>query len=319
MPGRVASAAKWAGAVLPEHVNARACPTANPPDKPPRRWPPRWALAFPAKFARPGPEPPRGPAKGRASAWFGRGEALRARGRRRPGDPLRLAHGEGGAGKPGAQIPSPARDGECRAPPRRSRGALPRPPESCGPTRSRRWSGRRPCIRDSTPKPTPCPRPTIEDLDPHGIVLVLDQITDPHNVGAILRTAAALRVAAVVTTARHSPEATGVLANPPPARSNMCRSSPCRISPARSSAERARLPAGRARQRGRDRPRRVAPLRAPLALVLGAEGKGLRQLTRTTCDRVARLDLPGRIKSLNVSNATALALYIATGRLAAAQ
>ena len=76
-----------------------------------------------------------------------------------------------------------------------------------------------------------------------------------------------------------------------------------------------RLPGGRARLRAASTISPRLPLRAPLALVLGAEGKGLRQLTKETCDHVARLDLPGAIKSLNVSNAAALALYVASRRL----
>lgn len=161
----------------------------------------------------------------------------------------------------------------------------------------------------------PLPSPDIKDMPRDGIVLVLDQITDPHNVGAILRSAAAFAVKAVVTTARHSPEATGVLAKsasgalelvPMVSVQNLARA----LTQMKDSGF---MTVG-LDSAGADNLSNVA-LQAPLALVLGAEGKGLRQLTRETCGIVARMDMPGEIKSLNVSNATALALYIGATRL----
>jgi 23S rRNA (guanosine2251-2'-O)-methyltransferase len=164
----------------------------------------------------------------------------------------------------------------------------------------------------------PLPSPALEDIAPAGMVLVLDQITDPHNVGAIARSAAAFAVSAIVTTARHSPEATGVLAKsasgaleyvPLVTVTNLARA-------LAALKERGYLVVGLDSSGTVDFA--AAALRSPLALVLGAEGKGLRQLTLATCDQVARLDVPGKIKSLNVSNAAALALYLASQRIAAA-
>ena len=157
----------------------------------------------------------------------------------------------------------------------------------------------------------PLDAPGVEELR-EGVVLALDQVTDPHNVGAVLRSAAAFAVTAIMTTARHSPEATGVLAK---SASGALEHVP--IVTVRNLAQ--GLEALRANgfrlvglDSAGDGDLAVADLQHPLVLVLGAEGKGLRQLTRATCDAVARLDLPGAIKSLNVSNAAALALYIAT-------
>jgi 23S rRNA (guanosine2251-2'-O)-methyltransferase len=163
----------------------------------------------------------------------------------------------------------------------------------------------------------PLPSPDIDDLEPHGLILVLDQITDPHNVGAILRTAAAFAVTAIITTLRHSPEATGVLAK---AASGALEYVPIIAVPNLHRALTA-LKEKNVFVVGLDSTGDVdlaaLKLSAPLALVLGAEGKGLRQLTRATCDQVARLALPGKLKSLNVSNATALALHVAAGQIAA--
>jgi 23S rRNA (guanosine2251-2'-O)-methyltransferase len=161
----------------------------------------------------------------------------------------------------------------------------------------------------------PLPSPAIAALPAQGIVLVLDQITDPHNVGAIFRSAAAFAATAMVTTERHSPDAAGALAK---AASGAIELVPLVTvqNLARGLAElreRGFLLVGLDSEGEADLA--DLPLRAPLALVLGAEGKGLRQLTRETCDNLARIDVPGEIKSLNVSNAAALSLYVASRAL----
>ena len=155
----------------------------------------------------------------------------------------------------------------------------------------------------------------LDDLPQDGMVLVLDQITDPHNVGAILRSAAAFKVNAVITTARHSPEATGVLAK---SASGALELVPIIAVPNLARAltqlnDQGFMTVGLDSEGAENIS--AVPLSAPLALVLGAEGQGLRRLTRETCNVVARLDMPGEIKSLNVSNAAVLALYIGASKL----
>jgi len=162
----------------------------------------------------------------------------------------------------------------------------------------------------------PLPEADIADIEQKsGVILLLDQITDPHNVGAILRTAAAYNVDAIIVTERHSPEFSGTLAKS-----------------ASGALEHVTIVSvvnlARAMDELRERGYALVGLDSdgsasledmtlsrPIALALGAEGKGLRRLTRERCDAVARLDMPGPIKSLNVSNACVAALTILRLRL----
>ena len=163
----------------------------------------------------------------------------------------------------------------------------------------------------------PLPAVALDEITAKsGVILVLDQITDPHNVGAILRSAAAYEVDALVTTERHAPDFSGVLAK---AASGGLEHVPIVqvVNLARTLEELKDLGYLRV---GLDSdaplPLAAAPLTRPLALVLGGEGKGMRRLTRENCDLVVRLEMPGAIKSLNVSTACAVALTIARMKLA---
>jgi 23S rRNA (guanosine2251-2'-O)-methyltransferase len=144
-----------------------------------------------------------------------------------------------------------------------------------------------------------------------GVVIVLDQITDPHNVGAILRTAAAFGVDALVTTERHAPEMAGIVAK---AASGGLEHVDI-VSVVNLARALEQLGDMGYLRIGLDSegPAQFADVaaRRPLALALGGEGKGLRRLTKENCDGLARLDMPGAIKSLNVSNACAVALTLA--------
>jgi len=147
------------------------------------------------------------------------------------------------------------------------------------------------------------------------LLVVLDQVTDPHNVGAIVRSAAAFGAGGVVTTGRHAPAEGAVLAKS--ASGGLEHVPLVRVVNLSRALE--ELGAAGFTRIGLDSagstPLEEAVEGTRIALVLGAEGKGLRRATREACDAVARLEMPGAIQSLNVSNAAVLALYLARRHL----
>lgn len=157
----------------------------------------------------------------------------------------------------------------------------------------------------------PLPAYGAEHLKGARLVLALDQVTDPHNVGAILRSAVALDADAVVTTERHAPEEGPVLAKSASGALDMVKHVRVK-NMARFVAE--------MKDKGfgcialdSDGPASLedTAFTDKTVLVLGSEGKGVRQGVREACGLLARLDMPGEIRSLNVSNAAVLSLYVA--------
>ena len=144
-----------------------------------------------------------------------------------------------------------------------------------------------------------------------GPLLVLDQVTDPHNVGAIMRSAAVFGAAGMVMTRRHSPPLSGALAK---TASGALEHVPVALVGNLAQAMAAMRDAhvrligldGEASDLIDDE-----PFTGATALVLGAEGRGLRRLTRDLCDGLCRIGAAGGLASLNVSNAAAVALYAA--------
>lgn len=163
------------------------------------------------------------------------------------------------------------------------------------------------------------PEPGLEALlEPaKGVLLVLDQVTDPQNVGAVLRSAAAFGARGVVLQDRHSPALSGALAKA--AAGAVDRLPVARVVNLSRALEAIAEAGWRTVGLAGDAPGSIEEVRGagPVALVLGSEGEGLRRLVAEHCDVLASIPMPGGFESLNVSAAAAVALYEATRGLQA--
>ena len=161
----------------------------------------------------------------------------------------------------------------------------------------------------------PLDEPELQDLTERaaagGPLIILDQVTDPHNAGAILRSAAAFGASGVVMTRRHSPPLNGTLAK---SASGAMEVVPvAMVQNLAKAMEDLKAQGTLLLGLDGDAPARIEdePFTGPVAIVMGAEGKGLRQLTAETCTRLVSISTTSTLASLNVSNAAAIALHVA--------
>ncbi len=159
----------------------------------------------------------------------------------------------------------------------------------------------------------PLPHLTIDDIcqseDPNALVVALDRANDPHNIGAILRSAAAFGVVAVILPDRHAPDTTGTLAK---AASGALEHVPLvRVPNLVQALKRLKESGFWVAGLTADAPQTIveAKLSGRLVLTVGAEGAGMRRLSAETCDFLVKIPMSGAMESLNMSNAAAIALY----------
>jgi 23S rRNA (guanosine2251-2'-O)-methyltransferase len=162
----------------------------------------------------------------------------------------------------------------------------------------------------------PLPGADLDDLgaEPGGVLIMLDQVTDPQNIGAIFRSAAAFGARGVILQDRHAPLLTGALAKAAAGAIDQIRHA--REVNLSRALERLEALGWRGVALDGEAPDALADVLdgSPTVLVLGAEGEGVRRLVREHCDVLANIPMPGGFESLNVSAAAAVALYEASRR-----